>query len=126
MAVAISSAIPENEPELPQEVPTVFENDSDNMPARRELSASINFDSFDDGSGIHTREQAYETLVQIANFLARLEPHSPVPYLLHRAIAWGGMSLKELLPELLHDQAALKDVGHLLRFEGADAHSFDK
>jgi type VI secretion system protein ImpA len=126
MAVAISSAIPENETGLREEAPTVFETDSDNMPAHRELPASVNFDSFDDSSGIHTREQAYEALVEIANFLARLEPHSPVPYLLHRAIAWGGMSLKELLPELLHDQAALKDVGHLLRFEGADAHSFDK
>ena len=46
--------------------------------------------------------------------------------MLHRAIAWGGMSLKELLPELLHDQAALKDVGHLLRFEEADAYLIDK
>lgn len=64
---------------------------------------------------IETREQAYDMLATIATFLARLEPHSPVPYLLRRAIAWGGMSLMELLPELLQDQAALKDVGHLLR-----------
>ena len=126
MAVAISSAIPQSKPDLREETPTVFETDNDTMPDRRELSASVHFDVFDANLGIRTREQAYETLAQIANFLARLEPHSPVPYLLHRAIAWGGMSLKELLPELLHDQAALKDVGHLLRFEGAGAHSFNK
>jgi type VI secretion system protein ImpA len=126
MAVAISSAIPQTKPDLREETATVFETDNDTMPDRRELSASVHFDVFDDNSNIRTREQAYETLAQIANFLARLEPHSPVPYLLHRAIAWGGMSLKELLPELLQDQAALKDVGHLLRFEGAGAHSFNK
>jgi type VI secretion system ImpA family protein len=126
MAVAISSAIPQSKPDLREETPTVFETDNDTMPDRRELSAPVHFDVFDDNSGIRTREQAYETLAQIANFLARLEPHSPVPYLLHRAIAWGGMSLKELLPELVQDQAALKDVGHLLRFEGAGAHSFNK
>jgi predicted component of type VI protein secretion system len=92
----------------------------------REPSAPAPFNDLYADAEINTREQAYETLARIANFLARIEPHSPVPYLLHRAIAWGGMSLKELLPELLHDQAALKDVGHLLRFDGADAHLIDK
>lgn len=126
MAVAIASAVPENDPEPCEEAVTLLETSSNLMPVVHKPSALANFDNLDDGASIQTREQAYEALVQIANFLARLEPHSPVPYLLHRAIAWGGMSLKELLPELLHDQAALKDVGHLLRFEGADAHSIDK
>jgi type VI secretion system ImpA family protein len=71
----------------------------------------------DPKQGIQTREEAYALLAEIANFLARIEPHSPVPYLLQRAIAWGGMSLQELLPELLNDQSALKDVGHLLRLQ---------
>ncbi|RZU29756.1 ImpA family type VI secretion system protein [Edaphobacter modestus] len=123
MSVAIASAVPEIDPQPHEETITSLETGSDLLPAVHKPSASVNFDS---GASIQTREEAYEALVQIANFLARLEPHSPVPYLLHRAIAWGGMSLKELLPELLHDQAALKDVGHLLRFEGADAHSIDK
>jgi type VI secretion system protein ImpA len=69
--------------------------------------------------GIATREEAYALLEKISDFLARIEPHSPVPYLLKRAIAWGGMSLQELLPELLNDPSALKDVGHLLRLDPA-------
>jgi type VI secretion system protein ImpA len=68
---------------------------------------------------LRSRAEAYRRLAEIADFLARLEPHSPVPYLLHRAIAWGGMSLEELLPELLSDQAAVKDVGNLLRLKGS-------
>ena len=63
------------------------------------------------------RSRAYAMLGEIADYLAALEPHSPVPYLLRRAIAWGGMTLPELLPELLREQAALKDVEQMLKIE---------
>jgi type VI secretion system protein ImpA len=69
---------------------------------------------------IQSREDAYARLAEISAFLSQLEPHSPVPYLLQRAIAWGSMSLSELLPELLHDQVALREVGTLLRLDGSN------
>ena len=47
------------------------------------------------------REQAYQMIKQVADYLARTEPHSPVPYLLHRAFAWGHTPLPELLSELI-------------------------
>jgi type VI secretion system protein ImpA len=72
---------------------------------------------------VRTREDAYRALTQIAGFLAHLEPHSPVPYLLRRAIAWGGMSLEELLPELLADGTVLRDVSTLLRLPGSNRSS---
>lgn len=53
------------------------------------------------------REEAYQMLKQIADYLQRTEPHSPVPYLLHRACIWGHTPLPELLNELLvSDEAA--------------------
>lgn len=42
------------------------------------------------------RQRAYDVLEDIAAFLARIEPHSPVPYLLRRAVLWGGMNSAEL------------------------------
>ena len=45
------------------------------------------------------RAQAYRALTDIAVLLRRIEPHSPTPYLIERAVRWGGMSL----PEVLHD-----------------------
>lgn len=72
------------------------------------------------GTAIQNREDAYTRLAEISEFLSQLEPHSPVPYLLQRAIAWGGMNLSELLPELLHDQVALKEVSSLLRLDGSN------
>ena len=47
------------------------------------------------------REEAYQMLRQVASYLQRTEPHSPVPYLLERAWAWGHMPLPELLQELI-------------------------
>lgn len=66
---------------------------------------------------IHSREDAYMRLHEIANYLGCIEPHSPVPYLLRRAISWGCMSFHELLPELLQDQTFLQNVGHLLHVD---------
>jgi type VI secretion system ImpA family protein len=44
-----------------------------------------------------TRADAYAQLADIAELLHRLEPHSPVSYLIRRAVAWGDMSFAELV-----------------------------
>lgn len=56
-----------------------------------------------DGSGISSREDAYNLLRMAANYLLETEPHSPVPYLVQRAISWGQMPLNQVLAELLND-----------------------
>jgi type VI secretion system protein ImpA len=50
--------------------------------------------------GIHSREQAFAQLERVADFLMRVEPHSPVPYLVRRATAWGDLNASELYQEL--------------------------
>jgi type VI secretion system protein ImpA len=49
---------------------------------------------------ITTRAEAYRALDQAAELLLRVEPHSPVPYLVKRAVHWGSLSLSELYGEL--------------------------
>ena len=46
------------------------------------------------------REDAYRRLALIADYLAKADPHSPVPSLIRRAIAWGKMPFEQLLGEL--------------------------
>ncbi|WP_233809710.1 type VI secretion system protein TssA [Paraburkholderia sp. HP33-1] len=48
-----------------------------------------------------SRGEAYRMLAVIAEYLMRYEPHSPVPYMLKRAVDWGGKPLPELLMELM-------------------------
>ncbi|WP_322044071.1 type VI secretion system protein TssA [Paraburkholderia sp. J67] len=47
-----------------------------------------------------TRDGAYQQLALIGEFLMRYEPHSPVPYMIQRALEWGKMPLPELLQQL--------------------------
>lgn len=67
---------------------------------------------------IRSRSEAYGRLADVADYLMRTEPHSPAPYLIRRAISWGGMTLEELLPELVGDNdATLKNLERLLRLD---------
>lgn len=64
---------------------------------------------------IRNRAEAYRRLSEAADYLARTEPHSPTPYLVRRAIAWGSMRLEDLLPELLHNSNELAEIFRLLQ-----------
>lgn len=68
--------------------------------------------------GIHSRDEAYRQLGEVAEYLLRTEPHSPVPYLVKRAITWGEMPLAELLQELLDSESDLKQIYRLLGTNG--------
>lgn len=67
-----------------------------------------------DNHRITTRADAYARLTEASDYLMRTEPHSPVPYLIKRAISWGNMSLTDLLAELLAKNADLATVYALL------------
>lgn len=56
---------------------------------------------------IRSRADAYRQLEGIANFLQSIEPHSPTPYLIRRAISWGRMPLPELMQEVLREEGDL-------------------
>lgn len=66
------------------------------------------------GAPIRSRAEAYRRLAEAADYLLRTEPHSPAPYLVRRAVAWGGMSLGELLEELVQSDSDLKSIYTLL------------
>ncbi len=51
-----------------------------------------------------TREQVFEELQNISAYFRATEPHSPVSYLLDKAVRWGHLSLPELLRELITDE----------------------
>jgi type VI secretion system protein ImpA len=66
------------------------------------------------GAPIRSRSEAYRRLTEAADYLQRTEPHSPTPYLVRRAVAWGGMSLGELLQELVQSDSDLNAIYTLL------------
>ncbi len=49
-----------------------------------------------------SRSEAYQHLREIAEYLMAIEPHSPTPYLILRAVEWGDQTLPEFLNEFKH------------------------
>jgi len=66
----------------------------------------------------HNRDEAYATLEALAAYLSRIEPHSPTPYLLRRAVNWGRMPLPELMAEIIREEGDLNRLAHLLGLNG--------
>jgi type VI secretion system protein ImpA len=62
---------------------------------------------------IASREDAFRSLMQVAEFFRRTEPQSPIPYMLDQAVRWGKMPLAELLKEMLSESVpdSLRLVG---------------
>jgi type VI secretion system protein ImpA len=60
------------------------------------------------------RTEAYRKLAEASETLMRIEPHSPTPYLVKRAIAWGGMSLAELMRHFIESGYDLKSLYAML------------
>lgn len=61
-----------------------------------------------------SRDAAYRQLQLISQYLASVEPHSPVPYLLDRAVEWGHMPLRDLLGELVNADVDTRRIWSVL------------
>lgn len=59
---------------------------------------------------IASRKQAFDRLKEVAEFLRRTEPHSPVSYLVQRAVKWGDMRLEDVLMELVKDDGVRRHL----------------
>lgn len=60
-----------------------------------------------------SRDQAFKQLLEISEFFLKTEPHSPVSYLLQKAVKWGNMPLFDLMQELIPEQNSLEHYSML-------------
>ncbi len=56
---------------------------------------------------IQSRKDALKRLEDIATFFHKTEPHSPVSYLVQRAVKWGNMPLENWLQDVIKDETIL-------------------
>lgn len=61
-----------------------------------------------------TREGLYRQLGDIAAALRRIEPHSPIPFLLERCVKLGAMPFPELMRAMIRENSAVDEVERLL------------
>ncbi len=77
---------------------------------------SISATSFSPKSGDHqsNRRQALKLLGQIQDYFANNEPHSPVTFLLGRAIDWADMPLDQWLSHIIKDDSQLAMLSDMI------------
>jgi type VI secretion system protein ImpA len=63
---------------------------------------------------VNSRKLAYAQLADAAAALAELEPHSPVPYLIRKAVEWGTLNTAQLYNELFIEGRGQLNVFELL------------
>jgi type VI secretion system protein ImpA len=68
-----------------------------------------------------SRRDAYQAIEQAARYLRAIEPHSPAPYLILRAVAWGEKPLADLIVELRKNGLDLESLSNLLGLYQEDA-----
>jgi type VI secretion system protein ImpA len=61
-----------------------------------------------------TRAEAYRQLSQAAAVLREIEPHSPIPYLVQKAVELGGLPFPELMRALIRDANVLSELNREL------------
>jgi type VI secretion system protein ImpA len=68
-----------------------------------------------------SRAEAYRQLQQAASLLEQLEPHSPVPYLVRKAVELGKLPFPELMRRLIRDANVLTELNRELGIKGEEA-----
>jgi type VI secretion system protein ImpA len=61
-----------------------------------------------------SREEAYRQLAQAAAVLQQLEPHSPIPYLIQRAVALGALPFPDMIRALIREPNVLAELNREL------------
>jgi type VI secretion system protein ImpA len=63
---------------------------------------------------VQSREEALKRLAEVAHYFQITEPHSPVSYLIQRAITWGQMPLELWLEDVIKDGSVLGQLRETL------------
>lgn len=65
---------------------------------------------------VQSRAEALKRLSELAAYFRKTEPHSPVSYLVTRAVKWGSMPLESWLKDVIKDEAILFNIRQTLGF----------
>ena len=65
---------------------------------------------------IQNRRDALKRLADLSDYFYKTEPHSPISYLIRRAVKWGEMPLDQLLMDVIKDDSVIADLRQILGF----------
>jgi type VI secretion system protein ImpA len=98
--------------------PVSFEPSAE--PAADAPAASANGTPTATAPRLLTREDAYRQMATAAALLQQLEPHSPIPYMVQRAVALGSLPFPELMKVMIRDPSVVSQLTRELGLPGDD------
>lgn len=63
---------------------------------------------------IRSRQEGFRRLIEVSEYFRRTEPHSPVSYLVERAVRWGRMPLESWLEDVIKEAGVLDNLRETL------------
>jgi type VI secretion system protein ImpA len=69
---------------------------------------------------VRSRDDAFRQLAQISEFFRQTEPHSPISYVIEKAVRWGNMPLGDLIHELIPDSGSRNTFSSLTGVKVSD------
>jgi type VI secretion system protein ImpA len=97
-----------------EEPDTVEDDGSEESAGEGGFGVSSGSGSAASSGAVQNRKDALRRLAEIAAFFQKTEPHSPVAYLVQRAVKWGNMPLEGWLRDVIHDENVLYSLRQTL------------
>jgi type VI secretion system protein ImpA len=66
------------------------------------------------GGPITSRDEAFERLREVAEYFRDAEPHSPISFLVDRAVRWGNLTFPQLMQEIVKNDESLSPIWDVL------------
>jgi type VI secretion system protein ImpA len=104
----------QQEPDETEEAVETVENADGTMQVRAVGAAT---------GAIQSRQDALKRLADVSEYFRKNEPHSPVAYLVQRAVKWGNMPLENWLQDVIKDEAVIFQIRQTLGFNTKDPDS---
>ncbi|MFC0337334.1 type VI secretion system protein ImpA [Kushneria avicenniae] len=107
--------------ETPLDAPIAMSEAGVAAPVNEAISTSVGHGPADSlRKHPQSRDEAFEMLNGVARYFKEREPHSPVPYLVERAIKWGRMPLEEWLKDVIKDDGVIDNIRDTLGTQQRD------
>ena len=68
---------------------------------------------------IGNRQEALRQLQQVGDYFRQTEPHSPISYLVARAVKWGSMPLDQLFKDVVRNDEVINHIWETLGLDGS-------
>lgn len=84
--------------------------DSEPRMSAESSSSTFSMPTLNAASGRVSREEVYRQISRLADILGELEPHSPIPDLLKRAVELGSLPFRQLIKEIVREETILSEI----------------